>query len=149
MDEGRIALCHLGSIAIFSHGLMITCPLAQPAYSFLVQAFEGILHREGGTDDGKHDVVAGWEWIDCSSRRINTTVCLPELADIAEVRVAGGKMIALKVGLRLVAPYDVPLGIGIESIHLGARVVGNARGLSWITPSLGSGAEEKFDRTAV
>ena len=58
-------------------------------------------------------------------------------------------MIALIVGLRLIAPYDVPLGVGVESIHLRTRVVGNACGLIRMSESLRSWAEEKLVSTAV
>ena len=58
-------------------------------------------------------------------------------------------MIALIVGLRLIAPYDVPLGVGVERIHLRTRVVGNACGLVRMSQSLGRWAEEKLASTAV
>jgi hypothetical protein len=94
-------------------------------------------------------VVAGREWIVSASRRLNTTVSLPELADVAEVRVAGRKMIVLEIGLRLIAPYDVPLWVRIEGIHLGTRVVGKACGLRRMTESLRGRAEEKPSWTAM
>lgn len=55
----------------------------------------------------------------------------------------------LEIGLRLVAPNDVPPWVCVEGIHLGARVVGKGRGLGGMTESLGSGGEEKLSWTAV
>ena len=58
-------------------------------------------------------------------------------------------MIALIIGLRLITPYDVPLGVGVERIYLGTRIVGNARGLVRMSESLWSWAEVKVASTAV
>jgi hypothetical protein len=94
-------------------------------------------------------VVAGWEWIVSAGSGENATIRLPELADVTEKGVTGWKMIALEICLGLVAPYDIPLRLGVEGIHLGARVIGNTRSLGRMTKSLGGGAEEKSGWTAM
>jgi hypothetical protein len=149
VDEGSITLCHLGSVSVLSHWLMMARGFAKPAYCLLVQTLEGILHAEEGADDCEHNVVAGWERIVSAGRPENTTVRSPELADVTEIGVAGRKMIALEICLGLVAPYDVPLGIGEEGIYFWASVVGNTCCLGRMTKSLGSRAEEQSGRRAM
>lgn len=149
MHERGIALCYLGSINVLCNLLMVARRFAKPPYRLLIQALEGIFHREGRADDCEHDMVACWEWVVSTSSREHTAVRAPELADVAEVRVTGREMIALEVRLRLIAPYDVPLGICIERIHLGTLVVRNAGSLSRVMAALGSGAEEKPGWTAM
>src|ERR1700722_19861366 len=141
VDERSVVFGDPRCIGIFRNWFLPAGPFAESSYGFFIKPLQGILDGEGRTDDGQHDVVANREWIGRAGGRVHTAIGLPELSDIAEVRVGGRKMALLKVSFGLIAPHDIPLRVGVKRIDFGAAVVGEAGSLGGVLDSARGRAE--------
>src|SRR5690348_16312048 len=131
MDEACVVASNLGGILIFRRQLVFAGPCAEASDRVFIGSFQCVFSRETCTNHEQHDVLRPGGRIFPAGDSEDATIVAPVLGDIAEVRIARWKMIALKLSLSLIAPNDVPLGIAVKRVLFWSTVVCYASRLSW------------------